>query len=235
VRSAARVSFLSIDQCRDVRGVAVVVDVLRAFTTAAWAFERGVDRIVLIDDLDAAIVIKARLRDALALKDGEPLAGFDLTNSPAQMRETERLAGRTIVQCTTAGTVGAVAARGASSLFCASFVCAGATAAAVRAAGPGTVAFVVTGDGGAAEEDRACAEYIAALSEGRAADPRPYLERALRSRAASVLAERVAGGQRGVDARDVAMCLEVDRLDFAMQARDEDGLLTLRRFTQRRS
>ena len=71
----------------DLTGRAVVViDVLRAFTTAAWAFELGVERIVLTDDLDEALRLKAHLPKALAMKDGEPEPGFDLTNSPAQLR-----------------------------------------------------------------------------------------------------------------------------------------------------
>lgn len=208
----------------------MVVDVLRAFTTAAWAFERGVERILLSDDLSDALAVKARYPGSLALKDGEPQPGFELTNSPAMMSERADLAGKTIVQCTTAGTVGAVAARSAAYLFCAAFVNARATATAVRAAGSGDVAFVVTGSGGTAEEDRACAEYIAALLTDPQADPAPFLHAARLSRAASSLRERVAAGEKGVDARDVEMCLQADRFEFAMRARDEMGFLTLRRW-----
>ena len=40
-------------------GTAVVVDVMRAFTTASWAFELGVERIVLAESLDEALRYKA--------------------------------------------------------------------------------------------------------------------------------------------------------------------------------
>jgi phosphosulfolactate phosphohydrolase-like enzyme len=47
------------------RGAAVVVDVLRAFTTAAWAFHLGAERLILvcgIDDATGAVsrVVRAR-------------------------------------------------------------------------------------------------------------------------------------------------------------------------------
>jgi 2-phosphosulfolactate phosphatase len=222
-------TFLSIDESRDVGGVVVAIDVMRAFTTAAWAFEVGVRRIILTAELEDALALKAGLPGALALKDGEPAPGFDLSTSPARIREREDLAGKTIVQRTTAGTVGAVAARKAERLYCASFVCAGATVAHLRRLGAGPVTFVVTGEGGKGEEDRACAEYIAGLLEDPALSPDPFLARAAASTAAAKLRERVAAGEEGVDPRDVAMCLEVDRFDFAMIARDESGLLWLTR------
>ncbi|MEU2931074.1 2-phosphosulfolactate phosphatase, partial [Streptomyces sp. NPDC007251] len=50
--------------------VAVVIDVMRAFTTAAWAFHRGADKIVLAADEDEALAIKACHPGWLALKDG---------------------------------------------------------------------------------------------------------------------------------------------------------------------
>lgn len=40
--------------------VAVVVDVMRAYTVAAWAFARGAERIVLAGSLDDALALKAR-------------------------------------------------------------------------------------------------------------------------------------------------------------------------------
>ncbi|PKW05096.1 2-phosphosulfolactate phosphatase [Streptomyces sp. 1222.5] len=105
--------------------VAVVIDVMRAFTTAAWAFHRGADKIVLAADQGEALRIKASHPGWLALKDGAPASGFDLVNSPGRIREAD-LAGRTVVQKTTAGTVGALAVVEAELALCASFVVAGA-------------------------------------------------------------------------------------------------------------
>jgi len=44
-----------------------------------------------------------------------------------------------------------------------------------------------------------------------------------------IVAQRAKNGALGADAADVGMTLEVNRFDFAMRARDEDGFLVLRR------
>jgi 2-phosphosulfolactate phosphatase len=214
----------------DVEGAtAVVIDVIRAFTTAAWAFERGVERIVMVQGLDEALTLKARLPGSLAMKDGEPEPGFEVTNSPAHMQRRGDLAGKTLVQRTTHGTQGAVAARGAGVLYCAGFVVAAATARAIRRAAPGRVAFIVTDRDPQTDEDQACAEYIAALLEDPATDPAPYLERAARSKTATRITQSAKDGALGADVADVGMTLEVNRFDFAMRAADENGLLVLRK------
>jgi 2-phosphosulfolactate phosphatase len=224
--------YLSIAECARVSGTAVVIDVMRAFTTAAWAFDLGAERILLSAEVDEALAIKARYPGALAMKDSEPLPGFDLSNSPVELQSRFDLKGCTIVQKTTAGTVGAVAARRAQHLYCAGFVCAAATAAAIRRSGEREPCFVVTGDGGVAEEDRACAEYIAALIDDPEARVEPFLQRALASPAAKLLARRVEAGVPGVHADDVACCLEANRFDFVMRAVEEDGLLCLRPYNR---
>jgi 2-phosphosulfolactate phosphatase len=224
-----RAYFLSIDECGGVRGTAVVIDVLRAFTTAAWAFHLGAERIILSDSVQQALDLKAFFPGALAMKDAEPLEGFELSNSPVELQAAGSLTGRVLVQKTTAGTVGAVAVRHARRLYCASFVCASATAARIRDEAEADVCFVVTGEGGAAEEDRACAEYIATLLENPRAPAEPYLERAAGSRAAASIRRRIEARVPGVDPGDIDACLQVNRFDFAMRASDEDGLLVLRR------
>jgi 2-phosphosulfolactate phosphatase len=226
---AWQTTFVGVAEAGQISGIAVVIDVLRAFTTAAWAFELGVERIVLTDDLAAALRLKASIPGALALKDGEPAPGFDLINSPVMLSHRTDLAGMTIVQRTTHGTRGAVAARGAERLYCASFVCAAATASVIRRDGRRAAGFVVTGDDGRAEEDRACAEYIAALLDDPSVDAGPYVAIAAGSRAGARLLGQAVAGSRGVHEDDVEMCLEANRFDFAMLARDEDGLLVLRR------
>lgn len=217
--------FLGIAELTDVPDVAVVVDVMRAYTVAAWAFARGAERVVLAESLEDALALKARRPDWLTLKDGPPGPGFDLANSPALLRGTH-LAGRTVVQKTTAGTVGALAVKDASLVLCASFVVAGATAGLLRERACERVTFVVTGGGGRAEEDLACAEYIARRAGEGAVDAGPYLRRADASRSAAELRQ---GVREGSTPEDVALCLEPDRFPFAMVAGAEDSLMVLRR------
>ncbi|GAA3502741.1 2-phosphosulfolactate phosphatase [Streptomyces prasinosporus] len=216
--------FLGITELVEVPSVAVVVDVMRAFTVAAWAFARGAEKIVLAESLDEALALKARRPDWVALKDGPPAPGFDAVNSPGLLRSVD-LGGRTVVQKTTAGTVGALAVKEASLVLCASFVVAGATARLLRTRGCDSATFVVTGEGGRADEDLACAQYIARRAAGAGTDAAEFLHRAAGSRAAAELTE---GVRQGAHPDDVALCLELDRFPFAMVATSEDSLMVLR-------
>ncbi|AZM92689.1 2-phosphosulfolactate phosphatase [Streptomyces sp. W1SF4] len=216
--------FLGIPELTEPPSAAVVVDVMRAFTVAAWAFARGAEKIVLAESLDEVLALKARRPDWVALKDGPPAPGFDAVNSPGLLRSAD-LGGRTVVQKTTAGTVGALAVKDASLVLCAGFVVAEATARLLRARGCGSVTFVVTGEDGRAEEDLACAQYIAGRASEAGEDAAGFLRRAAASRAAAELAE---GVREGSHPDDVALCLELDRFPFAMVAALEDSHMVLR-------
>lgn len=216
--------FVGIPEVTEAPAVAVVVDVMRAFTVAAWAFARGAEKIVLAGSLEEALDLKAGHPDRVALKDGPLVPGFDLVNSPGLLRSAD-LAGRTVVQKTTAGTVGALAVRDAPLVLCAGFVVAEATAGLLRERGAERVTFVVTGEDGRADEDLACAQYIAGRADGDGADAGGFLRRAAASRAATELAQ---GVRQGVHPDDVALCLEADRFPFAMVAAQEDSLMVLR-------
>nr|WP_030554975.1 2-phosphosulfolactate phosphatase [Streptomyces exfoliatus] len=216
--------FLGTAQLTETPSVAVVIDVMRAFTVAAWAFGQGAEKIVLAESLDEALALKAVHPDWAALKDGPAVPGFDMVNSPGMLRSID-LGGRTVVQKTTAGTVGALAVKDASLVLCAGFVVAEATAQILRTRACDSVTFVVTGEDGQADEDLACAQYIARRATESGTDAAEYLHRAARSRAAAELTE---GVRRGVHPDDVALCLEVDRFPFAMIAALEDSLMVLR-------
>ncbi|GAB2814289.1 2-phosphosulfolactate phosphatase [Actinoallomurus bryophytorum] len=216
--------FLGIFELVETPSVAVVVDVMRAFTVAAWAFAQGAEKIVLAESLDEALALKARHPDWVALKDGPPAPGFDIVNSPGLLRSID-LGGRTVVQKTTAGTVGALAVKEASLVLCASFVVAEATARLLRTRESDSVTFVITGEDGQADEDLACAEYIARRATEAGTDAAEFLRRAAESRAATELAE---GVRQGTHPDDVALCLEVDRFPFAMVATLESSLMILR-------
>lgn len=208
-------------------GGAVVIDVMRAFTTTAWAFHLGAEKIILLRELRDALALKARTPGALAFQDDVPLPGFDLANSPVRIEQLD-VRGRTIFQRTTSGTQGANAAAHCQPLLCTGFATARATAEFMRQR-PGVAwHFVITGDAGEALEDIACAEYIVALLADAHAPDIPHLQKARSSRAARDMSAAAARGHGGVDAGDMERCLEVDRFGFAMLAAMEEGLLTLR-------
>ena len=133
-------------EANSVTGPVVVIDTIRAFTTAASAFAAGASEIVLVDSVEEALRFKAANPGTWAMGEDGGLRpeGFDLPNSPA-MASSADLAGRTVVQRTSAGTRGVVAARSADRLWAASLVCASATARAVLAAGLGEPSYVITG------------------------------------------------------------------------------------------
>jgi 2-phosphosulfolactate phosphatase len=216
--------FLGTAELVETPSVAVVIDVMRAFTVAAWAFALGAEKIVLAESLDEALALKARHPGWMALKDGPPAPGFDTVNSPGLLRSID-FGGRTVVQKTTAGTVGALAVKESSLVLCASFVVAEATARLLRTRGSDSVTFVVTGEEGRADEDLACAQYIARRVTETETDAAAFLRRAADSRAATELTE---GVRQGVHPDDVPLCLEVDRFPFAMVATLEGSLMVLR-------
>lgn len=219
---------LNIAQVGSHDGAAVVIDVMRAYTVAALALEAGASKIVLVAELEDALRSKDADPGSLAFQDGAPVPGFDLANSPEMLRDLD-LAGRNIYQRTTAGTRGALAARRCRPLFCASFASASATARALRSVDDREIAFVITGNDGRAEEDRACAEFIDALVRNPASRPERYLERARQSDSAHRLNSAAAKGYAGVHPADVRRCLDVDAVNFAMRAEIERGDLVLRK------
>ena len=201
------------------RGVVVVVDVIRAFTTAAYAFGAGAREIWLVAEVDEALRLGRANPDAVLLGEdrGRRPVGFHLSNSPVDAAAAD-LDGRVVVQRTSAGTQGAVAAVDADRLFAASLVCASATAAAIDASGLGEPTYVVTGQlpdqPQWGVDDRIAAEFIEDLRAGRAPDPGKVAADVLASDEA---ARTLALGGDDVRADDIVLAVDVDRFPFAME------------------
>lgn len=200
-------------------GVAIIVDVFRAFTTAAFCVAAGARAIVLVKEADEALAMKARDPDLFLTGEigGRPIPGFDAGNSPSLI-ETLDLTGRRVIQRSSSGTQGVVAAARAERIFLGSFVTASATCAA--AAGASLVTLVAMGDGGLSPcpEDELCAAYLEIVLGGRRIDTAPMLRQLRWEREWPDWFPR----------RDAELACEVDRFDFALPVRREDGLLVAR-------
>ena len=218
-----------VEGARQAEGTVIIVDVFRAFTTAAIAFDRGATSILLVAEVEEALDLRRQGVGDLAMGevDGKRPDGFDYGNSPHEISQAE-VAGKTIVQSTRAGTVGVAAAAGAETVYLGSFVAAAATAEAVRLSSPSVVSIVAMGDRGMhrSDEDEQCALYLRNLLEGRLPDP------------AAVRSLVMDGGQTQkffddtqpqYHPQDVELALQINRFPFAMRVSRESGLLVARK------
>jgi len=141
----------------------LVVDVLRASTTMIAALGNGCAAIVPVADAaEARDRARSHLEGAALVageREGEPLAGFDLGNSPLEFTRA-RVAGRVVFFTTSNGTRTLLAARGAAAVGIAALV--NMTAAATWAAGEGRDVLVVCAGarGRRALEDEVCAGLV---------------------------------------------------------------------------
>lgn len=128
-------------------GVMLVVDVIRATSTAVMFLEAGAEALWLTAGLDAARALKGNGELLAGEVGGLRPEGFDFGNSPREAALAE-LAGRTVIHATTNGTKAAhKAARAASEVLLASLL--NAPAAIQMAARLGTdVAILCAGKEG---------------------------------------------------------------------------------------
>jgi 2-phosphosulfolactate phosphatase len=210
-------------------GAVVVIDVLRAFTTAAYAFAAGAQRIWLVGTVEEALAVKAARPGTLAMGSdkGVRVPGFDLSNSPVEVSRAD-LAGRDIVQRTSAGTRGVVRATAATRRWCASLVCASATAAAVNASGLGEPSYVISGWFDAEHPGEDDAQTARLIERVRRNQPLAA-ERTVAAVHGSSQADVTRGlGPGNADPGDVDLATRIDAFDFAMEAEWSPAGLVLR-------
>ena len=218
-----------LEGARDARGTAIIIDVFRAFTTAAVAFSRGASKIVLVAEVEEALALREQGRGDICMGEvsGFRPEGFDFGNSPFEL-STADVEGKTLIQSTRAGTVGVVAASNADRVYVGSLIIAAATVEAVLRDSPDVVSIVAMGSEGTvrADEDEQCALYMRNLLQGRHPDRD------------AVRALVLAGGesqkygdpsQPHFHPEDRDMALQIDTLPFAIEVSTEAGLLVARR------
>jgi 2-phosphosulfolactate phosphatase len=201
----------------------VAIDVIRAFTTAAYAFDAGADTITCVDGLDQVRALAPHVPDAFLMgeKRGMRPEGFDAGNETWSFDDLD-LTGRALLQSTSFGTHGLVAAHGAADLLAASAVTVGATARWIIANRPDQpVTLLCTST--RTSEDRSVADHLAALLLGEEPDPERLADRV---RSATVEHAAIWTRPRGPDevvawTADVARCALVDHFDFALVAADQ--------------
>lgn len=206
-----KIEFVHLDENLPLSSTIVVIDVIRAFTTAALAYARSAHEILLARTLEGALDLKRAYPDALLVgeKDGIKVDGFDLGNSPSLLPPS--LKGRTIIMKTSAGTKGVMRYLSSETVLAGSFSVAEATARYLLAREVPSVTFLITGG----DEDLACAEYIGRLIERQRGDRVEFLARVLSAPAAKGFLDP---NDPNFPAGDIPLCASPGSYGFVLKA-----------------
>lgn len=217
-----------IEGARQAEGLAVVIDVFRAFSLECWLCAMGAEEIRPVGAIEEALAWREKDPGCVLIgeRHGRKLDGFDFGNSPSTV-DPEAVRGKRIIHTTSAGTQGVTNAVHAEEILTGSFLNAKAIAEYIRQRNPENVSLVCMGKEGLApaEEDELCALYLESLLTG---EGMPDIDRRLQNL-------RTGGGRHFFDPdlqevfpqADFGMCIDRDRFSFVIRIeKDGDGLIS---------
>jgi 2-phosphosulfolactate phosphatase len=208
---------------REARGIAVVIDVFRAFSVAAYAFDAGAARVLPVAEIEDAKALGARFPGAVLAgeRHARRLPGFDIGNSPTEVRAIG-LQGKVLVHTTHAGTQGLVNATGADEVLTGAFVNISAVCRYIRSRAAERVSLVRMGH----EARERCAEddlYAECLRLLLLGEPAPLGEVRERLRTAPAAAKFFDPACDWAPRDDFEYCTDVDRFDFVLRLKRVPG------------
>jgi 2-phosphosulfolactate phosphatase len=206
------------------RGIAVIVDVFRAFAVAPHAFGAGAARVLPVGEIEEALAMRRAFPGAVLVgeRHARKLPGFDAGNSPTDIRALD-LSGKTVVHTTHAGTQGLVNADAATEVLTGSFVNISAVCRHILGRAPDTVSIVRMGHEARERcaEDDLYAASLAAMLRGAAAPATASVREQLRD--APAAAKFWDPACDWAPETDFGYCTEVDRFDFVLRLNRAPG------------
>jgi 2-phosphosulfolactate phosphatase len=206
-----------LEGARRAEGTAVIIDVFRAFTTAAFVMANGAETIIPVGTVDEALELRRRNPEWIVMGEvhGHKVPVFDYGNSPDEVSRVD-FTGRTVVQRTSSGVQGILAASGAEEVLLGSFVTAEATVKHIKREDPAVVSLVAMGWEGEYEaiEDELCAKYLEERLRGGHPD---FADITRRIRADPQGAKFFDPTQTSFREGDFHAAMSLDRFGFALR------------------
>ncbi|WP_347838976.1 2-phosphosulfolactate phosphatase [uncultured Draconibacterium sp.] len=199
------------------KGTTVIIDVLRAFTTACYAINQGIETIIPVGDINMAYQLKKQHPNYLLVGERHERKpeGFDFGNSPTHINAA-KISAKTMIHTTSSGTQGISNATQASEILTGSFVNAGAIVQYIQKTRPSEVSLVCMGFACQypTNEDTFCAEYIKNELEGKPNDFRAMVKRIKETDGARFFDP---ANQSWSPESDFHLCMDVNRFDFVLK------------------
>lgn len=203
----------------------VVIDVIRAFTVAHYAFLNGVQGIIPVAGVDEAMKLKELHPDFILAGEikGLLIPGFQLDNSPVRLQQFD-LQGKFLIQKTTNGVTAALNAMNAEHVLVTGFSNARTTAQFIkeRLLGHEEMSINIIASHPTGDDDLACAEYIAdILRQSGYVTPELTIDRIRSSEAAMKFYDT---GQPEFLEEDISLCTLELPSDFVMKVNIRNGM-----------
>lgn len=200
-------------------GLTVIVDVFRAYTTAAYLFSSKADKIYIVSKIETAKKLKRKLNSPVLIgeRKGIKIAEFDYNNSPYFISQND-FSGKEIVLSTSAGTKGIIAAKNAEEIIAGSFVNINAAAEYIKNKRPELLSIVAMGNNGTAEaeEDNLYMQELNKLLIGNSILSEAEIKDKLRSPAGDRFF--VESAQSEMPKEDFEYSLKINCFNFVIRA-----------------
>lgn len=205
-----------ISGAKKAKGLTVIIDVFRAFSTACYMIDAGAVRIIPVEHVEEAFKLKSVMDGAVLMGERRErkVEGFDFGNSPSHILGQD-FTGRTAIMTTSSGTRGIANARLADEIITGSFVNANAVISYIRKKNPAEVSLVCMGYEGhtPTQEDTFFAEYVRDSLLGKQVDFK-LMKETLRTGDGARLLD--PANHEWSPSTDFDLCLDLDRFDFVL-------------------
>ena len=216
-----------VNDAEQATGLAVIIDVFRAFTVEPYLINNGAKKLIPVGDMQIAYNYKKKDNNFILIgeRNGIILPGFDYGNSPSQIENID-FSGKTIIHTTSCGTQGIVKAINAKKIITGSLVNAKAIARYITKNKINEISLVALCRTGKlpADEDILCAKYIKSLGEDKPLNNMKEEIEKLKITTGSKFFDKLK--QKDFPERDFYLCTEMNKFGFVLKVKkDEEGNL----------
>ena len=221
------------DGAKKATGTIIIIDVFRAFTTAAVAFSKGANSILLTEKIEEATKLKQNQIADITMGEvnGIKPLNFDYGNSPYEISISNNISGLNIAQSTRSGTLGvslAAKTNKSNHIFATGLMTAKSTTDIIKNRNLDNIYIVAMGNKGIekTEEDEICALYIKSLLENKPIEKKHVIDSIMKSESAKQFNDIT---QPQFHPKDLDYALKIDSEKFAMEITSKNKLLILKK------
>lgn len=205
-------------------GLAVVIDVFRAFTVEPYLINNGAKKLIPVGDMQIAYDYKNKDNACILIgeRDGIILPGFDYGNSPSQIENID-FSGKTVIHTTSCGTQGIVRSVNAKEIITGSLVNAKAIVRYIIQNKFDEVSLLTLSRPGETpfDEDVLCAEYIKSMLENNPLDNLNEEIEKLKITTGSKFFD--VEKQKDFPEKDFYLCTDVNKFNFVLKVNKDEN------------